>query len=68
MAHYYAFCQKHGKCGSNRDTENEAWDDVNHHYSDVSGFHGQIFVKLSSSLLDPITGLKKFRYRSIKTK
>lgn len=68
MAHYYAFCEVHKKCGPNRNTENEAWNDVDYHVNNVLGPHGQVFVKLSNSWRDTETGRKKFRYRFFKTR
>lgn len=68
MAHYYAFCQAHGKCGPNRQSKQQAWNDVDHHLDTVPGPHGQVFVKLSNWVRDPDTGRKKFSYKFIKAR
>lgn len=63
MAHYYAFCTDHGKCGPNRQTEDEAWDDCEAHIATPKP-HGQVYPKLSSFTI--VDGRRRFRYTSFK--
>lgn len=52
MGHYYAFCEKHKKCGENRyestaGAEDNAWADCRRHLREKPEPHGNIYVKYS---------------------
>ena len=64
MAHYYAFCTVHKKCGPNRTTASKAAEDCNKHAATVAGPHGEIYPKMSN--FKKVNGVKKFFYKSFK--
>ena len=64
MAHYYAFCKVHKKCGPNRSDVNDAWNDCEAHEKNVKGPHGKVFPKSSSKR--SVNGTTVYTYKLIK--
>lgn len=70
MGHYYAYCEKHGKCGDDHDDSIEesrelAWGDVTKHKKEISGSHGEVYVKHSVSVMSR-NGNKYYKYSAFK--
>ncbi len=66
MAHYYAFCEVHKKCGPNRSDINDAWDDCEKHENEVTGPHIAVYPKLSTTVM--VNGDKRYRYKSYRNR
>ncbi|OOG73807.1 hypothetical protein B0E43_13275 [Algoriphagus sp. A40] len=64
MAHFYAYCEVHGKCGENRETAEKAAEDCNNHVATVSGPHGLVFPRLSNREI--VNGIRRYSYKNLK--
>ena len=70
MAHYYAYCERHGKVGddhnaSNPNAKKMAKADCVAHIDNVPGPHGTVAPKRASSMILP-SGKKRYSYKLLK--